>query len=200
MYHEGQASRPPVLAMSAPSVRVPTFLRRSRLRRPYRDRLAGGLVGPRTDPETYRWSPIEPIRNFMATIGPSRIPRVGLWLDGTAAVWCSFVLLAHIAAAAISCSGDTSSCATTRHKTTVFQGHLTYDNTPFEIVATGVGMVGGFRTDAHGRYCIVWNARRGRGRRSRPGRGRVCFGPPASRPSAGRLPVRRQERAVGTGR
>ena len=43
-------------------------------------------------------------------------PRVA----GMAIVWCGFVLLAHIAGGAISCSMDTSGCAATRHKITVF--------------------------------------------------------------------------------
>jgi hypothetical protein len=71
-------------------------------------------------------------------------------------VWCAVILLLHIAGGALSCGMDTSSCATTRHKTMVFEGRLTRPDTSFELAAVGVGQVGGFRTDSRGRYCVVW--------------------------------------------
>lgn len=70
--------------------------------------------------------------------------------------WCAFVLLAHLAGGWLSCSGDTSDCASTTARAMVYQGQLPYANTPFAITGPGAGYVGGFRTDSHGRYCIVW--------------------------------------------
>lgn len=94
----------------------------------------------------------------MVSRGSWRIRWVGPSLAGMAMVWCTVVLLLHIAGGALSCNGDTSSCASTRNKTTVFEGQLTHPDTSFELAAVGVGKVGGFRTDGRGRYCVVWTS------------------------------------------
>lgn len=71
------------------------------------------------------------------------------------------VLLADIAGGHLACGGDTSSCVSTRHKTTVYRGSLPFASKRFEVnfpsvSQAGGGLVGGFRTDNSGRYCIVW--------------------------------------------
>ena len=71
------------------------------------------------------------------------------------------MLLADIAGGHLACGGDTSSCVSTRHKTTVYRGSLPFASKRFEVnfpsvSQAGGGLVGGFRTDNSGRYCIVW--------------------------------------------
>jgi hypothetical protein len=73
-----------------------------------------------------------------------------------ALIWCLLVLLAHLAAGQFSCSQDTSDCATTSQKNTVFEGQLSAANTSFQVAFQGAGLVGGFRTDRTGHYCILW--------------------------------------------
>ncbi len=73
-----------------------------------------------------------------------------------ALIWCLLVLLAHLAAGQLSCGQDTSNCATTSEKNTVFEGRLPVANAPFQVVFEGGGLVGGFRTDPLGHYCILW--------------------------------------------
>jgi hypothetical protein len=73
-----------------------------------------------------------------------------------ALIWCLPVLLAHVAAGQFSCGQDTSSCATNSQKNTVFEGQLPMVNTSFQVVFEGAGLVGGFRTDPVGHYCILW--------------------------------------------
>lgn len=72
-------------------------------------------------------------------------------------IWCLLVLLAHVAAGQFSCGQDTSSCATNRQKNTVLEGQLPMANTSFQVVFEGAGLVGGFRTDPNGHYCILWD-------------------------------------------
>lgn len=87
--------------------------------------------------------------------------RLGRLAATLALLWAVVVLLADVFGGYSQCGGDTSSCVSTRHKTIVYQGALPFVNQPFEVdfpslTQAGGGRVGGFRTDSHGRYCIVW--------------------------------------------
>jgi len=85
-----------------------------------------------------------------------RFARVSGLAAGLAMFWCALVLLAHVAGGWLACESDTSDCATTTAKTFVYQGQLRYPSTPFDLTGPGAYLVGGFRTDSQGRYCIVW--------------------------------------------
>jgi hypothetical protein len=88
-----------------------------------------------------------------------------------ALVWCGFLLLVHWAAAGLACAHDTSYCALNRHKNGLYRGTLVdRQGRPITDTAFSVSFesrrrahpreVGGFSTDAQGRYCIVWAAER----------------------------------------
>jgi hypothetical protein len=82
-----------------------------------------------------------------------------------AVVWCGLVLLFHFAAGAFQCGLDTSNCAVSASKNGIYQGVLideeyrTWADTSFSVAFASRRSsrpVGGFATDAHGEYCIVW--------------------------------------------
>ena len=85
-------------------------------------------------------------------------------------LWCGFALLLHVAFfGAFTCHADGSNCAFSHVKDGVYRGVLADDQgRPLTAATFTVGFesrsglrdVGGFSTDAAGRYCIVWPSER----------------------------------------
>jgi hypothetical protein len=89
------------------------------------------------------------------------VHRIGRLAATLALLWAVLVLLADITGGQLACGFDTSDCVPTRAKTMVYEGRLPFPHTSFEVDVSSVrlaggGLVGGFRTDNNGRYCIVW--------------------------------------------
>jgi hypothetical protein len=89
---------------------------------------------------------------------------------GAALLWCGVLLVAHMLWGQLICSGDTSACALSRNKDTVYAGRLVDErgrplpNTRFAVdfpSRKGEPPVDGLRTDATGRYCVLWAFERG---------------------------------------
>ena len=102
-----------------------------------------------------------PIESHSTGAAGVKAPRVGRFAATLALLWVGFVLLVHLAFGHFACSFDTSGCLQSANKTMVFRGHLPFANTPFQVLfysvqKAGGGPVGGFRTDSHGDYCVVW--------------------------------------------
>ncbi|HEY1510326.1 MAG TPA: hypothetical protein VGF93_15060 [Solirubrobacteraceae bacterium] len=96
-----------------------------------------------------------------STSGGGTTHRVGRLAATLALLLTVLVLLADIVGGHLACGFDTSDCVSTSHKSMAYEGHLPFANTPFEVDFSSVrlaggGLVGGFRTDSNGRYCIVW--------------------------------------------
>jgi hypothetical protein len=81
--------------------------------------------------------------------------------------WCGVVLAAHWFAGTTACAWDTSYCALSHHKNGVYRGVLADPmggappNASFTVTFESrrdadPRDVGGFSTDTHGSYCIVW--------------------------------------------
>src|SRR4051794_34096168 len=83
---------------------------------------------------------------------------------GAGLVWCIAVVAVHWGTASLGCAFDTSNCAYTHEKNGVYEGVLRHrgralENRRFSVAfesRSGEDDVAGFRTDADGRYCIVW--------------------------------------------
>jgi hypothetical protein len=119
-----------------------------------------------------------------------RACRAGRLAATLALMWTVLVLLAHLVVGSYACGSDTSNCGRTRHKTTVYHGYVPFPNTLFKVAFPSIvdygGLVGGFRTDSNGHYCIVWAPESGtfiiNGNQTN-------FGPPRGRLLLGRFPA-----------
>lgn len=85
------------------------------------------------------------------------------WALVVALALCAFMVLLHLARAYAACSGDGSDCAWGHEKSGVWQGTLVDQtgrrlaNTSFSVAFESVSPpIGGFSTDQHAGYCIVW--------------------------------------------
>ena len=95
-----------------------------------------------------------------STPGHKPTHGVGRLAATLALLWTVLVLLAHLLVGSFTCGRDTADCGVTRHKTMVYRGYVPFSNTSFKVAFPSIveygGLVGGFRTDRNGHYCIVW--------------------------------------------
>src|SRR3954447_10290318 len=80
-----------------------------------------------------------------------------------ALVWCILLFLAHWLFGSVACGWQELTCVPSRHKDTIYQGVLADPQGRMMTGAftvsfplSGKHRVGGFSTDAEGRYCVVW--------------------------------------------
>jgi hypothetical protein len=94
--------------------------------------------------------------------------RAGIGVCVAALLWSGLLLLVHVFFGGIACGFDTSNCARSRDKDTIYQGVLT---DPQGHTYTGAFTVrfasrqnsrevGGFSTDPQGHYCVAWASER----------------------------------------